>query len=133
MRDYVPPPKLAMHPPLTEAERAMLAEHDAKLLVQRPPWPAPTADEREANLEWEREKLIATWGSRAAAVRHQRRHRVRYAVKRLRAGAAWVSLRPVANVRSDGVAALRELGHERLADMLAWARRGAAPQMELGL
>ena len=123
---------------LTDAERAMLVAVDAQLLAQRPcPVPQATSEERFADLvEQHAHESPAT---RAAVLLRLRRDRVRYGVRRLRRGDAWIPSRwSLEQARTDAVVALRQLGHGRLASVVEEhdvAARRAAPsgQMELGL
>jgi len=123
---------------LTDAERAMLAQLDEELLSQRPcPVPQATAEERFADLvERHAHESPAT---HAAALLRLRRDRVRYGVRRLRRGDAWIPSRwSLEQARTDAVVALRQLGHARLARVVEEhdvAARRASPswQMEFGL
>lgn len=116
---------------------ATLAE---QLLSQRAPWPAPTAAERWAAFvqdqsERDEHKSPAT---RAAEQLARRRSLVRYGCRRLRVGNERRLLRPLAAVRAETAALLRELGHARLSRVVEGkaevARRSVpAVQLELGL
>jgi hypothetical protein len=106
---------------LTDDERAMLAEVDAQLLAQRPcPTPAPTAEEWFA--DYADRHAHESPVTRAAVLLRIRRDRVRYGIRRLRAGHEWHWQRPLELVRAETAAALRLLGHA-----------GLAVQMERGL
>ena len=118
--------------PLTEAERAMMAELDAKLLAQRPcsvP-SAQTPAERWAQFEERQRERVAGWtlATRAAMKRHSLRGTVRYGCKRLRAGNEYLWARPLAVARAETAEALRQLGHAGLARVVE-----PPGQMELGL
>jgi hypothetical protein len=119
--------------------RAQAVELDAHLFAQRPPWPEPTPAERWAALvqdqrERDEQKSAAT---RAAERLRRRRDIVRYGCRRLRAGNGYRWARPLAQVRAETAAALRELGHAGLARWVDGAElsipRGPVVQMELGL
>ena len=107
--------------PLTEAERAMMAEFDAQLLSERPcAVHAPTTEERWTELANRERERTEHWSpaTRASMRRHGLRETVRYGCRRLRAGNEYRWARPLAAVRAETVAALRELGHPTLGSIV---------------
>jgi hypothetical protein len=138
-------PVAALRASLTDEQRAELsaqaAELDARLFAQRAPWPEPTPAERFDAFVQDQRGGTEHWSpaTRAAVQRARRRGLVRYGVRRLRAGNEWRWQRPLAEVRVETAAALRELGHAGLARRVeggthaAKRTRGRAVQLELGL
>jgi hypothetical protein len=129
-------------PELTDDERAMLAEVDAKLLAQRPcPVPARTAEDWFA--EYAERHAHESPATRVWVLLRIRRDRVRYGIRRLRIGHEWWWQRRLELVRAETAAALRQLGHAGLARWIEAAatrvttvrpaRRPSAVQMELRL
>ena len=99
---------------LTDHERAMLAEVDAQLLAQRPcPTSKQTAEEWFA--DYAEQHAHESPATRAWVLLRIRRDRVRYGIRRLRAGHEWHWQRSLELVRAETAAALRQLGHERFA------------------
>jgi hypothetical protein len=117
---------------LSDAERAMMAELDAQLLSERPcsvP-SAQTPAESWALAEERQAERVAGWtpATRAAMRLRDLRGRVRYGCRRLRAGNEYRWARPLAVVRAETAATLRQLGHAGLARVVE-----PPGQMELGL
>jgi hypothetical protein len=134
-----------VRPPLTEVARAELAAQHAEVERQlwAHPYPVPSAEPFEH--AWQRitDQLPDSPRQRAWQLRRARLGIARYGLRRLRTGHEWWWQTPLAQVRAETAATLRQLGHGRFAGMVAGERtarrrsrrRGAqrAVQMELEL